>query len=43
MPDISSFVKKIDYNMEITDIKLKINKVQAYDLSYFRGKQYFDE
>ena len=43
MPDISSFVKKIDYNMEITDIKLKINKLQAYDLSYFRGKQYFDE
>ena len=29
--------------MEITDIKLKINKLQAYDLSYFRGKQYFDE
>ena len=29
--------------MEITDIKLKINKLQAYDLSFFIGKQYFDE
>ena len=38
MPDISSPVSKIDYNMEITDIRLKINKLQAYDLSYFSGK-----
>ena len=29
--------------MEITNIELRINKVQAYDLSYFRGKQHFDE
>ena len=43
IPDISSLVKKIDYNMEITDIKLKTNKLQAYNLSYFRAKQYFDE
>ena len=43
IPDINSLVKKSNYNIEITDIKLKINKLQAYDLSYFRGKQYFDE
>ena len=43
IPDISSLIKKIDYNMNITDIKLKINKLKAYDLSCFRGKQYFDE
>ena len=28
---------------EIAGIKLDINKLQAYDLSYFKGKQYFDE
>ena len=29
--------------MEIAGIKLNINKLQAYDLSYFKAKQYFDE
>ena len=43
IPDINSLVKKSHCNIDITDIKLKINKLQAYDLSYFRGKQYFDE
>ena len=43
IPDISSLVEKIDYNIEITDIKLNISKLQAYDLSHFRGKQYFHE
>ena len=42
-PDINSLVKKIDYNLEIPGIKLNINKLQPYDLSYFIGKQYFDE
>ena len=42
-PDINSLVKKIDYNIEIPGIKLNINKLQPYDLSYFIGKQYFDE
>ena len=28
---------------EIAGIKLDINKLQAYDLSYLKGKQYFDE
>ena len=41
--DINSLVKKIDYNIEIAGTKLNINKLQAYDLSYFKGKQYFDE
>ena len=42
IPDVSSLVEKSDYNREITDIEIKINKLQTYDLSYFRGKQYFD-
>ena len=28
---------------KITGIENNIKKLQAYDLSYFRGKQYFDE
>ena len=43
IPDINSLVKKIDYNIEIGGIKLNINKLQVHDLSYFKGKQYFDE
>ena len=43
IPDINSLVKRIDYNIEIAGIKLNINKLQGYDLSYFKGKQYFDE
>ena len=35
--------KKSDYNTKITDIENNIEKLQAYDLSYFKGKQYFDE
>ena len=42
IPDINSLVKKSDYNIEIAGIKLNINKIQVYDLSYFKGKQYFD-
>ena len=34
IPDISNLVKKIDYNMEITDIRLKINKLQAHDCMF---------
>ena len=41
--DISNLVKKSDYNTKITGIENNIQKLQAYDLSYFRGKQYFDE
>ena len=36
-------LKKSYYNIEIAGIKLNINKLQAYDLSYFKGKQYFDD
>ena len=43
IPNNNILVKKSDYNIEIADIKLNINKLQAYDLSYFKGKQYFDE
>ena len=43
IPDISSLVKKSDYNIKITGIEHNIKELQAYDLSYFRGKQYFDE
>ena len=43
IPDTNSLVKKTDYNIEIAGIKLNINKLQSYDLSYFKGKQYFDE
>ena len=42
-PDINSLVEKSDYNIEVAGIKHTINKFQAYDLSYFKGKQYFDE
>ena len=43
IPDINRLVKKSYYNIEIAGIKLNINKLQVYDLSYFEGKQYFDE
>ena len=42
IPDINSLVKTSDYNIEIAGIKCNINKLQAYDLNYFQGKQYFD-
>ena len=43
IPDISNLVMKSDYNARIAGIKNNIKKLQAYDLSYFRGKKYFDE
>ena len=43
IPDISNLVIKSDYNTRIAGIKNNIKKLQAYDLSYFRGKKYFDE
>ena len=43
IPDTSNLVKKADYNTKITDIENNIEKVQAFDLNYFRGKQDFDE
>ena len=43
IPDTNSLVKKSDYNKKITGIENNIEKLQAYDLSYFKGKQYFDE
>ena len=43
IPDINSLVNKSDYNTKIAGIENNIEKLQAYDLSYFKGKQYFDE
>ena len=36
-------LKKSDYNTKIIDIENNVKKLQAYDLSYSRGKQYLDE
>ena len=36
-------LKKKDYNTKITSIESNVKKLQAYDLSCFRGKQYFEE
>ena len=41
--NISNLVKKNDYNTKITNIENNVRQLQAYDLSYFKGKQYFDE
>ena len=43
IPNISNLVKKSDYNTKITSIESNVKKLQANDLSYSRGKQYFDE
>ena len=43
IPDTSSLAKKSDYNTKITNIKNNVRQLQAYDLSYFKGKQYFNE
>ena len=43
IPNISDLVKKSDYNAKITNIENNVRQLQAYDLSYFKGKQYFDE
>ena len=38
VPDTSNLVKKSDYNTKITNIKNTVRQLQAYDLSYFKGK-----
>ena len=43
IPDISSLVKKSDYNAKITGVENNIKKLETFDLSYFRGNNYFDE
>ena len=43
IPNISNLVKKSHYNTKITSIESNVKKLQANVLSYFRGKQYFDE
>ena len=43
MPDTSNLVKKSDFNTNITNIENNVRQLQAYDSSYFKGKQYFDE
>ena len=43
IPNISNLVKKSDYNTKITNIENNVRQLQAYDLSYFKDKQYFDE
>ena len=43
IPDTSNIVKKSDYNTKITNIEDNVRQLQANDLSYFKGKQYFDE
>ena len=43
IPNISDLAKKNDYNTNISNVKDNVRKLQAYDLSYFKGKQYFDE
>ena len=42
-PNISNLVTKSDYNTNITNIENYVRQLQAYDLSYFKGKQYFDK
>ena len=36
-------LKKSDYNTKIINIENNVRLLQAYDLSYFKCKQYFDE
>ena len=43
IPNISNLVKKKVSNTKITNIENNVRQLQAYDLSYFKGKQYFDE
>ena len=43
IPNISNIVKKSDHNTKITSIESNVKKLQANDLSYSRGKQYFNE
>ena len=43
MPDISSLFKKSDHDPKITEVENNIKKLETFDFSYFRGKNYFDE
>ena len=43
VPDISTLIKKSDYNTKIIKLEKNMKKVQTFDSSYFRGKNYFDE
>ena len=43
IPDISSLVKKSDNNITVNEVENNIKTIQAYDLSYLRGKKYFNE
>ena len=43
MPGANNLVKKSDYNTKITIIEDNVKLLQAYDLSCFKGNQYFDE
>ena len=43
IPNISNLFKKSDYDTKITNIENNVRQSEAYDLSYFKGKQYFDE
>ena len=43
IPIICDLVKKSDYNTKITNIENNVRQLQAYNLSCFKGKQYFDE
>ena len=42
-PILVILLKKGDYNTKITNIENNVRQLQAYDLSYFKGKQYFAE
>ena len=43
IPNISNLVEKSDYNTKITNIEDNVRQLQAYDLSYFKDEQYFNE
>ena len=43
IPGISSLVKKSDHNTKITEVENKVKKLENFDFSYNRGKNYFDE
>ena len=43
MPDISTSIKKSDYDKKIIEIEKNIKKLQTFDSSYFRGKNCFEE
>ena len=43
MPDISTLIKKSDYDKNIIELEKNIKKLQTFDLSYFIGKNNFEE